>query len=70
MLKKIFIAVLLVGFIGVLIWGGVNRTLAKSGESTSDAQSNGNGHGHNGEALDLEGHEHDHSDANLGQGGR
>jgi hypothetical protein len=31
MLKKIILAVLLVGFTGVLVWGGVNRTLAKTG---------------------------------------
>jgi len=30
MLKKVILAVLLLGFIGVLVWGGVNRTQAKS----------------------------------------
>ena len=33
MLKKIILGVFLTGFIGVLVWGGVNRTLAKSNES-------------------------------------
>ena len=32
MIKKIIVTGLLVGFSGVLIWGGVNRTLAKSTE--------------------------------------
>jgi hypothetical protein len=32
MVKKVIIAVLFAGLVGVLIWGGVNRTLAKSGE--------------------------------------
>jgi hypothetical protein len=30
MLKKIISAILLVGFISVLVWGGINRTLAKT----------------------------------------
>jgi hypothetical protein len=42
MLKKIILAVLLVGFTGVLVWGGVNRTLAKTGSSEG---SNGQGEG-------------------------
>lgn len=33
MLKKIIAAVLLTGFIGILVWGGVNRTLAKTNDS-------------------------------------
>ncbi len=32
MLKKIVLSVLLVGFTSVLVWGGINRTLAKTGE--------------------------------------
>jgi hypothetical protein len=44
MLKKILLTLLLVGFTGFLIWGGVNRTLAKSGEDESHASEiNGNG---------------------------
>ena len=35
MLKKSVLALLFVGFTGILIWGGVNRTLAKSGETGS-----------------------------------
>ena len=42
MIKKIILAVLLVGFTGVLVWGGVNRTLAKTG---NDEGSNGQGEG-------------------------
>ena len=33
MLKKISTGILLIGFIGILVWGGVNRTLAKSNNS-------------------------------------
>lgn len=33
MLKKLILTVLLLGFAAILIWGGINRTLAKSGES-------------------------------------
>jgi len=33
MTKKIILALLLVGLSGILIWGGVNRTLAKAGEN-------------------------------------
>lgn len=36
MLKKTVLGILLVGFIGVLIWGGVNRTLAKTGTSSEE----------------------------------
>ena len=44
MLKKSVLALLFVGFTGILIWGGVNRTLAKSGEDESHASEiNGNG---------------------------
>ncbi|HBY08655.1 MAG TPA: hypothetical protein DEH22_13050 [Chloroflexi bacterium] len=44
MLKKIILALLLVGFTGILVWGGVNRTLAKSGDTESrGAETAGNG---------------------------
>lgn len=33
MLKKIVLTTLLVGFIGILIWGGINRTMAKSADN-------------------------------------
>ena len=33
MLKKVFLGFLLTGFIGILIWGGVNRTLAKTNKN-------------------------------------
>jgi len=33
MVRKIFLGILLTGFIGILIWGGVNRTLAKTNDS-------------------------------------
>ena len=38
MLKKIVIGVLFVGLIGVLIWGGVNRTLAKADDHSEGSQ--------------------------------
>ncbi|MBN1669107.1 MAG: hypothetical protein JW862_18580 [Anaerolineales bacterium] len=34
MLKKIVLGVLFAAFVGVLVWGGVNRTLAKNAESS------------------------------------
>lgn len=44
MAKKIILTLLLIGFIGILIWGGVNRTLAKSGSNeTNSSESSGNG---------------------------
>jgi hypothetical protein len=42
MLKKIILAVLLSGFIGVLVWGGVNRTQAKSNDSDGRDANNQN----------------------------
>lgn len=33
MLKKMIATILLIGFIGILIWGGVNRTMAKTDPS-------------------------------------
>lgn len=57
MFKKIVLGVFLAGLVGVLVWGGVNRTLAKTGSSSGEgnarAQSdgtldrNGNGSGRN-----------------------
>ena len=47
MLKKTILAVMLVGFIGILVWGGVNRTLAKtsdsSGRNANSQNAEGNG---------------------------
>ena len=49
MAKKIILGVLLAGLIGLLIWGGVNRTLARTEETPRGGQSEslygGNGHG-------------------------
>lgn len=45
MLKKIIVTVVLVGFTGVLIWGGVNRTLARSGESNTSSSHQGRNQG-------------------------
>ena len=42
MLKKIILAALLIGFTGALIWGGVNRTLAKTNESEGRNANNQN----------------------------
>ena len=42
MLKKIISAVLLSGLIGVLVWGGVNRTLAKTNDSDGRKANNQN----------------------------
>jgi len=41
MIKKVSLAVLLFGFIGVIVWGGVIRTQAKSGEVVDSSQSGG-----------------------------
>jgi len=49
MAKKIILGVLLAGLIGLLVWGGVNRTLARTEETSRGGQSEsvygGNGHG-------------------------
>ena len=42
MLKRIILAALLIGFIGALVWGGVNRTLAKTNESDGRNTNNQN----------------------------
>jgi hypothetical protein len=49
MAKKIILGVLLAGLVGLLVWGGVNRTLARTEETPRGVQSEslygGNGHG-------------------------
>jgi hypothetical protein len=45
MSKKILLIALVVVFTGVLVWGGVNRTLAKSNDGAALAESNGRGNG-------------------------
>ena len=37
MLKKIILYVLLAGFTGTLVWGGINRTVAKTGDGEGSA---------------------------------
>jgi hypothetical protein len=44
MFKKISIALVLIAVIGLLIFGAVNRTLAKNGNETSNGSHNGNGY--------------------------
>ena len=58
MLKKIIMVTLLVGFSGILIWGGVNRTLAKA----NDKENYGAGISTSGGSNWAE--EHDHEDCN------
>ena len=55
MLKKILVITLLVGFVGVLVWGGVNRTFAKTSEKSveEDGPVYGNGFGRE-QSLDYE----------------
>jgi hypothetical protein len=50
MFRKIFIGVLLVGLVGILVWGGINRTLAKNNDSSQGVQASGNQTTENGEA--------------------
>ena len=47
MLKKIVLAVVLIGLVGLLVLGAVNRTLAKTAtdEGYGNGQGNGNGNG-------------------------
>lgn len=45
MSKKILLIALLVLFTGVLVWGGVNRTLAKSNDGAAQTESSGRGNG-------------------------
>jgi hypothetical protein len=56
MLKKSIITLILVGFTGALIWGGINRTQAKAGENEGrGAETSANGKQNRAE-------EHDHED--------
>jgi hypothetical protein len=63
MLKKIILALLLVGFTGILVWGGVNRTLAKANENGSrSVETPGNGNrgwleNHNADECEEDGHQ-------------
>ena len=52
MLKKIGLWVLIAGFSGLLVWGAVNRTSAKS--EGSQGAASGQGHGHQTEANAAE----------------
>jgi hypothetical protein len=45
MFKKILIAVALVAIIGALVFGAVNRTLAKTGNESTNTSQGGNGYG-------------------------
>jgi hypothetical protein len=42
MLRKITLTLLLIGFIGILVWGGINRTQAKTAELGGDSANNQN----------------------------
>lgn len=42
MVKKIILVIFSVGFIGILVWGGVNRTLAKTNDSGDGNANNQN----------------------------
>ena len=64
MLKKTLLAVLFVGLIGLLVFGAVNRTLAKTGSGDSY----GGGHG-NGQTA-LAGDSQSYGQAGLGGGGQ
>lgn len=61
MIKKIFVGVLLAGVFGLLVFGAVNRTLAKTTEneyltnSQKLAAGNGNGNGNNQDINELAG---------------
>ena len=63
MLKKIVLTLLLTGFIGILLWGGVNHTLAKSGDSedrgaeTSTNRNKNQAEDHNQEDCDEDGYQ-------------
>ncbi|MCB2178320.1 hypothetical protein KQH61_00215 [bacterium] len=83
MLKKIILTLLLIGFIGILVWGGVNRTLAKTTQNDGNsAETTGNGtqglgadHTHDGldEDCDHDGtpiNQADSSGRGNGNGGR
>lgn len=63
MVKKIILALLLAGFTGVLVWGGVSRTLAKAGENesrgteTTDRGNQGWIENHNSGECEEDGHQ-------------
>lgn len=60
MLKKIIIIALLVGLSGLLIWGGVNRTLARTTENgLQSSESNTRGAGGRGAETHLDQGSHD-----------
>ncbi len=60
MLKKIIGITLLVGFSGVLIWGGVNRTLARTSErNASSTEPNSRGTGGKGVEASLNSYQED-----------
>lgn len=65
MLKKIISAILLVGFIGILVWGGINRTLAKT-DPTEGRNANNRSleHVENSEGSDVQ----QRGNGNQGQG--
>jgi len=56
MIKKILLSVILVGFTGALVWGGINRTSAKTGASE---RLNGQGEGQNQNLGESRGQQHD-----------
>ncbi len=53
MLKKIGLWILIAGFSGFLIWGAVNRTMARDDQS-HDADTTGQGYGRSSEMRDAE----------------
>ena len=55
MFRKIFIGVLSVGLVGVLVWGGINRTLAKNIEPSQGKQAGSNGAAELAEAVGWQG---------------
>ena len=55
MSKKILLIALIVGITGVLVWGGVNRTLAKSNDAVASLEFNGRGNG--GKGFESNDHE-------------
>ncbi len=58
MAKKIILGVLLAGLVGLLVWGGVNRTLARTEETPRGGQSEslygGNGQGLSEQANEID----------------
>jgi hypothetical protein len=62
MFKKVLLIALLAGITGILVWGGVNRTQAKSNDSAALAESN-NGRGNGGRGSEP----HNHEDCEEGE---